>query len=103
MRNANDPGRPDHAVHAGYGPVATCPGRLRPRCPRSRGRETVRRGARYMTHLLPYPLASAGLLILWLVLNQSLSLGHVLLGTVAALVGGWALRALDAPKTRLLQ
>ena len=54
-----------------------------------------------MTHLLPFPLASAGLLMLWLVLNQTLSFGHVLLGVAAAVVGGWALAALEAPKTRI--
>ncbi len=56
-----------------------------------------------MTRLLPFPLASAGLLILWLTLNQTLSLGHVLLGTVAALAGGWTLAGLEAPKTRIWQ
>jgi multicomponent K+:H+ antiporter subunit E len=54
-----------------------------------------------MTRLLPYPIASAGLLLLWLLLNQSLSPGHVLLGAAAALVGGWSLSALDLPKLRL--
>jgi multicomponent K+:H+ antiporter subunit E len=54
-----------------------------------------------MTRLLPYPIASAGLLLLWLLLNQSLSPGHVLLGAAAALLGGWSLSALDLPKLRL--
>ena len=46
-------------------------------------------------------MVSAGLLILWLLLNQTFSLGHILLGAGAGLVGGWALAALDLPKARL--
>ena len=53
-----------------------------------------------MMRLLPYPIASASLLVLWLVLNQALSPGHVLLGGALALVGGWALAALEVPKAR---
>ena len=44
---------------------------------------------------------SAGLLVLWLLLNQTLSVGHVLLGSVIALVGGWALTALQPPEMRV--
>ena len=39
-----------------------------------------------MKRLLPFPLLSAGLLALWLLLNQSLSLGQLLLGTLVAVV-----------------
>lgn len=53
-----------------------------------------------MTRLFPYPLVSASLLVLWLLLNETLSLGHILLGGVFALVGGWALSALQPPKAR---
>jgi multicomponent K+:H+ antiporter subunit E len=53
-----------------------------------------------MTWLVPFPRASAGLLVLWLLLNQTLSPGHILLGAVIALVGGWAFAALEPPKTR---
>jgi multicomponent K+:H+ antiporter subunit E len=53
-----------------------------------------------MKRLLPFPIASAGLLVLWLLLNQSLSLGHVVLGSVMAVVGGWGLSALGPPKAR---
>lgn len=56
-----------------------------------------------MTRLLPFPLASAGLLILWLTLNQTLSVGQILLGSVIAIVGGFVLAALEAPKTRIRQ
>lgn len=54
-----------------------------------------------MMRLLPFPLVSAGLLGLWLLLNQALSLGQILLGSVVALAGGWALTALQLPKTRV--
>jgi multicomponent K+:H+ antiporter subunit E len=53
-----------------------------------------------MTRLLPFPIASASLLLLWLLLNQTLSLGHILLGGALALVGGWGLSALQPPKAR---
>jgi multicomponent K+:H+ antiporter subunit E len=54
-----------------------------------------------MTRLLPFPLASAGLLGLWLLLNQALSPGQIVLGVALALAGGWALAALQPPKARV--
>jgi len=54
-----------------------------------------------MTRLLPFPLLSIGLLALWLLLNQSLSLGSVLLGSLMALAGGWALALLEPPKAKI--
>jgi multicomponent K+:H+ antiporter subunit E len=54
-----------------------------------------------MMRLLPFPLVSAGLLVLWLLLNQALSLGQILLGALLALAGGWALAALQSPKARV--
>ena len=53
-----------------------------------------------MTRLVPFPIVSAGLLVFWLMLNQTLSLGHILLGGAVALIGGWALAALQPPKAR---
>jgi multicomponent K+:H+ antiporter subunit E len=53
-----------------------------------------------MTRLVPFPMVSAGLLVLWLLLN-SLSVGHLLLGSAIALIGGRALAALEPPKTRV--
>ncbi|HEX7128234.1 MAG TPA: Na+/H+ antiporter subunit E [Thermodesulfobacteriota bacterium] len=50
-----------------------------------------------MTRWLPSPLASASLLATWLLLNQSLSAGHVIVGGVLALVGPRVLAALDLP------
>jgi multicomponent K+:H+ antiporter subunit E len=52
-----------------------------------------------MSRLVPFPMVSAGLLVLWLLLN-SLSVGHILLGGAVALIGGWALAALAPPKAR---
>jgi multicomponent K+:H+ antiporter subunit E len=54
-----------------------------------------------MIRLLRFPLATGGLLLLWLVLNQSLSLGHVLLGLVVAAVGACTLRTLQVPPGRI--
>jgi multicomponent K+:H+ antiporter subunit E len=54
-----------------------------------------------VSRLLPYPLAAVGLLGLWLVLNQAISVGHLLLGATAALAGGWALRTLQLPEARV--
>jgi multicomponent K+:H+ antiporter subunit E len=54
-----------------------------------------------MTRLLPFPLVTGSLFVLWLLLNQTLSPGHLILGAIAALAGGWALRALQPPKARV--
>jgi len=54
-----------------------------------------------MARLFPFPLMSAGLLVLWLLLNQSASPGHILLGCVLGVAGGWALARLEPPKMRL--
>jgi multicomponent K+:H+ antiporter subunit E len=51
-----------------------------------------------MTRLVPFPLVSASLLALWLLLNQSLSPGQILLGAAVALIGGWTLALLAPPK-----
>jgi multicomponent K+:H+ antiporter subunit E len=50
-----------------------------------------------MNRLAPFLIVSAGLLGLWLLLN-GLSVGQVLLGGAVALIGGWALAALEPPK-----
>ncbi|MGD9507072.1 MAG: Na+/H+ antiporter subunit E [Geminicoccaceae bacterium] len=54
-----------------------------------------------MTRLLPFPLATAGLFAAWLLLNQALSFGQILLGAAVALVGGWALTLLQPPNARI--
>jgi multicomponent K+:H+ antiporter subunit E len=54
-----------------------------------------------MKRIVPFPLASAWLVALWLLLNQTFSPGHLLLGGVLALVGGWLLAALELPRARV--
>jgi multicomponent K+:H+ antiporter subunit E len=51
--------------------------------------------------LLPYPLLSAALVVLWLLLNQSISAGHVILGSVIAVLASWAMAALRPDKPRI--
>jgi multicomponent K+:H+ antiporter subunit E len=53
-----------------------------------------------MTRLMPHPGLSGSLFVLWLLLNQSLSPGHLLVGGAVALVGGWAFAALLPIKAR---
>jgi multicomponent K+:H+ antiporter subunit E len=47
-----------------------------------------------MKRILPFPLLSLALLITWLLLNQSLGVGHVLLGALLGLCGSWVTAAL---------
>lgn len=54
-----------------------------------------------MTRLLPYPLMSAFLFVAWLLLNQSLSPGHIVLGVILAIIGGWALTTVEPPPMRV--
>jgi multicomponent K+:H+ antiporter subunit E len=54
-----------------------------------------------MNWLLPYPLLSAALLVLWLLLNQSVSPGHLVLGSVLAVLASWAMAALRPEKPRI--
>ena len=54
-----------------------------------------------MTRLLPLPFVSFGLLVLWLLLNQTASLGQFLIGCVIALVGGWILTTLQLPRAHV--
>lgn len=54
-----------------------------------------------MSRVLPYPILSAALLALWLLLNESLSPGQILLGSVVAVGAGKAMGALRPEKVRL--
>ena len=54
-----------------------------------------------MNWLLPYPLLSAALVVLWLLLNQSISAGHFILGSVIAVLASWAMAALRPDKPRI--
>lgn len=51
--------------------------------------------------MIPYPLLSLSLLLMWLLLN-AFSLGHLILGSVVAISGGWFMAALrpDKPKMK---
>jgi multicomponent K+:H+ antiporter subunit E len=54
-----------------------------------------------MSGILPYPLLSLALLVLWLLLNQSISAGHVILGSVIAVLASWMMAALRPEKPRI--
>lgn len=54
-----------------------------------------------MTRVLPYPFLSAFLLAMWLLLNQSVSPGHILLGSIIGMVGGLAISSLQIPTGRV--
>ena len=49
---------------------------------------------------LPFPLVTATLLPMWLLLNERLALGIFLLGSALALGFSWTLMPLDLPKRR---
>lgn len=53
-----------------------------------------------MTRILPYPLLSAALFVMWLLLNQ-VTVGHVVLGGIVALAASLAMKALQPAKPRL--
>lgn len=54
-----------------------------------------------MKHLLPAPLLSVALLLLWLLLNQTLSAGHMLLGAILGLLIPILLRGLRPLPVRI--
>jgi multicomponent K+:H+ antiporter subunit E len=53
-----------------------------------------------MTRLVPYPLLSLSLLVMWLLLN-GISAGHVVLGTIIALAASRLMAALQPEKPSL--
>jgi multicomponent K+:H+ antiporter subunit E len=55
-----------------------------------------------MSRVLPYPLLTAGLILMWLMLN-SFSLGHLILGTIVAVAASRVMAALEPSKPRLRQ
>ena len=54
-----------------------------------------------MRSLVPYPILTLGLLLMWLVLNDSVDPAHVLLGSLLGLVGGAAYAQLEPPPGRV--
>ena len=53
-----------------------------------------------MSRIVPHPLLTLGLVLVWLLLNR-FSLGHLLLGTAIALVAGRAMAALEPVRPRI--
>lgn len=51
--------------------------------------------------MIPHPLLSLALLLMWLLLND-FTLGHLVLGSFVAIFGGWAMASLrpDKPKMK---
>lgn len=54
-----------------------------------------------MRRILPYPLLAVALFGMWLLINQSLSPGHLVLGAVIGLALPWALTLLEPPRVRI--
>lgn len=54
-----------------------------------------------MRRLLPYPLLWLSLVGMWLALNNSVSIGHLLLGAAIATFACWTVVRLEPPKPRL--
>ena len=54
-----------------------------------------------MSRFLPYPLLTLSLLVMWLLLQQSLELGHVVMGLAIALIASKAMAALQPQKPRI--
>jgi multicomponent K+:H+ antiporter subunit E len=52
-----------------------------------------------MRRWLPFPIATAALAGMWLLLNESLAAGTLLLGAALALALSWTLPLLDVPKS----
>lgn len=53
-----------------------------------------------MNRILPHPILSAGLVLIWLMLNR-FSLGHLVLGTAISIGAGLALHAIEPERIRL--
>lgn len=53
-----------------------------------------------MSRLLPYPLLTASLILMWLLLN-SFTLGHLVLGAIIALIATHAMTALEPSKPKI--
>lgn len=54
-----------------------------------------------MSYWFPYPLLSLFLLVMWLLVNQSVSPGQILLGSVLSIFLAWVLMVLEPLKSRL--
>ncbi len=54
-----------------------------------------------MNRLFPYPAISFALMAAWLLLNQSLSAGQLILSAIFGVTSPWVLTRLDAPPLRV--
>ncbi|QIB32720.1 Na+/H+ antiporter subunit E [Ancylobacter pratisalsi] len=54
-----------------------------------------------LRRIIPYPLLFLALLAMWMLLQQSLSPGQFILGTIVALGGCWAMVAMRPEPTRI--
>ena len=54
-----------------------------------------------MTRLIPFPLKAAFLFVVWLLLNQSVSPGNIVLGCLLAIIGARVMTALETPMLRM--
>jgi len=54
-----------------------------------------------MSRVFPYPLLTAALMVMWLLLQQSLSLGQLLLGSVVAMIASHSMAALQPERTKI--
>src|SRR5690606_5084384 len=98
LRCTHGPGRARDAVHAVDGQWAGAWALLHRRGTGATASHAAKAGAIAMSRWLPYPILSVLLLITWLLLNQSLSLAHILLGGMLSVVGPWFLVRLDTPR-----
>ena len=53
-----------------------------------------------MSRIVPYPVLAMFLLLMWVLLQQSVSVGHLLLGSVVALIASHAMAALQPERPR---
>ena len=54
-----------------------------------------------MTRVLPFPKLFLSLLVMWLLLSQSVSAGHLILGTIIAYGASWTMAAFRPEPVRL--
>src|SRR5690606_7921671 len=94
-------GRADHDLYARRGRGALRPEPAYWRCPGDPAGRTDRRGCPMIRRLLPFPLLTLALILLWLLLQQSLALGQILLGTAIAIFAARTFAALDPERARV--
>src|SRR5690606_16752931 len=89
-----------HALHGCDGAVAARAAELCPRRPVRAPSARPQNGGRPMSRLLPYPVLTASLLVMWLLLN-GFSAGHLVLGVIVATAASLAMVALQPDKPQI--